>query len=1128
MFVTLLFALSSVGTHAAINTQIPFQGTLTTASSTPVTDGAYDMVFRLYDTASGGSSLWTGTYTTANGNPVRVTDGIFSVLLGSGAGNDISGVNFDSADLYLGITVESDSEMTPRQRFGAAPYAFNADTVDGLHASAFAQLGSNATFVNATTTNLIVDTVVVNDNFTITGALADSSASVGVGGYVLQTTGAGVRWVATSTLGISGGGGTFGADINVTELASEDFGDFTCNGTTCTLDSSYLTTVDVSVDTNLSVSATGLELSGDAIALSTGYTIPLIASTTAWQNLLTTALTSTAGDWTGTFDGQAGSYYRDLSNATGIMASTSLASEVLVASEIDSEIKLEALLAGVINVFTNNDGALDDDDLSNNSTTDLSEGAHLYFTNDRVATYITGSTSISLLGQRIGETELDIAGTPDNGAVLQASSTVSGGFVWVATSTLGISGNSLFAESGATTYLSNLTNSLAVGTTSANATLTVAGDINIDNGFTNAVISYLGTPLITASTTNDSLTFGEGSGASLQATGLGNVFIGYNAGNLATSTDYSFAAGFEAGRANLASHIIAVGYQAAESNTGQNTIAFGYNAGNSNTGQNVFVAGQRAGYGNSGDNNTFIGYQSGDTALGDNNNFLGWRSGRLANTSNSNFFGYRAGETSTSSDFNNFFGQLSGVNNVGSDNNFFGRYSGESNFGSGNNFIGRNAGRDNSGSNNNIIGYEAGSRLQSTSSVIIGAESYRGGAGTITGGSSLFQAVDNVAVGYRAGYSAQTGADNNILLGYQAADSLTTGANNIIIGYDIEAPSNTADNQLNIGNLIFGTGVDGTGTSLSSGNIGIRTQNPTVDLAIDDDDTGINGGTNTLDLATAGLARLAIDSSGNIQFNAYGAGTLQTDASGNITVSSDERLKENLETYTVGLDAVLALNPITYNWASTTDLDQEYVYAGFSAQNVQAALPLAVGEDQNGFLTLQDRPILAAVVNAIADIWDVVTGNQEKIDDLEDRIAQLEAELGVVVTEAERNHEGTDAGDDQVESSIATLAADDSEIASSTGTSTLHTTASTTDTVNDDSSVAESATSTESHATDIEELDTIEDEREPVSNTGAVPADEVTTMDEPEPDQTLVEPATKEDTVDESTVATEETNPETI
>ncbi len=84
--------------------------------------------------------------------------------------------------------------------------------------------------------------------------------------------------------------------------------------------------------------------------------------------------------------------------------------------------------------------------------------------------------------------------------------------------------------------------------------------------------------------------------------------------------------------------------------------------------------------------------------------------------------------------------------------------------------------------------------------------------------------AENIGIGYSAG-SLSTGSDN-IFLGFQAGNNLTAGSANIIIGNDIDAPSATGSNQLNIGNLIFGTGIDGTGTTVSTGNIGIGDTSP--------------------------------------------------------------------------------------------------------------------------------------------------------------------------------------------------------------------------------------------------------------------------------------------------------------
>ena len=64
----------------------------------------------------------------------------------------------------------------------------------------------------------------------------------------------------------------------------------------------YLSSVDISANTNLTVGATGIELVGDDIALTSGYNISLQASTTEWNNFYQTPSTRiTAGDaltWT--------------------------------------------------------------------------------------------------------------------------------------------------------------------------------------------------------------------------------------------------------------------------------------------------------------------------------------------------------------------------------------------------------------------------------------------------------------------------------------------------------------------------------------------------------------------------------------------------------------------------------------------------------------------------------------------------------------------------------------------------------------------------------------------------------------------------------------------------------------
>jgi len=91
---------------------IPVQGRLTDAGGNPL-DGEYPLTFRLYDTSSGGAALCEDIRSTT------VEQGLFQTYM------QAVDCPIDGRQLYLGIEVNSDGEMTPRRYIDNVPYAWS-------------------------------------------------------------------------------------------------------------------------------------------------------------------------------------------------------------------------------------------------------------------------------------------------------------------------------------------------------------------------------------------------------------------------------------------------------------------------------------------------------------------------------------------------------------------------------------------------------------------------------------------------------------------------------------------------------------------------------------------------------------------------------------------------------------------------------------------------------------------------------------------------------------------------------------------------------------------------------------------------------------------------------------------
>lgn len=119
------------------------------------------------------------------------------------------------------------------------------------------------------------------------------------------------------------------------------------------------------------------------------------------------------------------------------------------------------------------------------------------------------------------------------------------------------------------------------------------------------------------------------------------------------------------------------------------------------------------------------------------------------------------------------------------------------------------------------------------------------------------------------------------------------------------------------------------------------------------------------DSANALLFR--VDGTGLVNVPGLGASLdVQTDGSSNLITVSDERRKRIHGPVEYGLEEVMQLHPVLFNY--DTDPEESRSNIGFTAQDVAAVIPEAVGLTGDGeHLGLNSRGILAALVNAVKE-----------------------------------------------------------------------------------------------------------------------------------------------------------------
>jgi hypothetical protein len=237
--------------------QINYQGYLTNTSGNAL-DTTVAMTFKLYTDSLAGSLLWTETRPS-----VTVTKGLFNVRLGQVT--SLGDAVFNNAQIWLGITVGNNTEMTPRSRIVSVGYSYRVGTVDGASGGTITGnvniVGKGNIGLNNSNSGLYAFVAGYNDTAsgdysTVSGGLSnDATGSLAtVGGGVSNiasgfraTVGGGDRNIASGDAATMDGGylNTAGGDYATVGGGSDN----TCSGNYAAVSGGYINTASANYAT---------------------------------------------------------------------------------------------------------------------------------------------------------------------------------------------------------------------------------------------------------------------------------------------------------------------------------------------------------------------------------------------------------------------------------------------------------------------------------------------------------------------------------------------------------------------------------------------------------------------------------------------------------------------------------------------------------------------------------------------------------------------------------------------------------------------------------------------------------------------------------------------------------------
>ncbi|MBL8030735.1 MAG: hypothetical protein JNK33_00195, partial [Candidatus Doudnabacteria bacterium] len=310
----------TTGMNVGIGTTTPGR-TLTVAGDIRATGSLYDSsnsagTAGSFLMSTGSGYAWNSTSTLFGGN-IYLNNNQLS-LFGNSALNQNLTTTSSPTFAGLAVTNASTTNLTVSGNLhagsilGLSTLSFTNASTTNLTSSGNAYLNALIASGPSTLTTASATALSLSNNFWVTGQSSLNNASSSA------LTVSGNTWLSgLSFTNASGTNQTLSGNFYVTgvsTLATTTVTRLTASGST-TISSLAAGLVrsdangglfngpaDISSETNLSVSATGLQLSGDAVALQAGYVIPLTASTTEWataRNIVNASSTlwDTAYSW---------------------------------------------------------------------------------------------------------------------------------------------------------------------------------------------------------------------------------------------------------------------------------------------------------------------------------------------------------------------------------------------------------------------------------------------------------------------------------------------------------------------------------------------------------------------------------------------------------------------------------------------------------------------------------------------------------------------------------------------------------------------------------------------------------------------------------------------------------------